>query len=342
LYLIYLQTAVVALGRKPDRLNSLDPINTIPDLSELSSVTKPVKPIYQSTPRESSSHKFTIETAQLEVNTQTEWLLEKSIITQTGFLGFKKQVEVEKLVKVEKPRIRITEDLGDEVKLEMVYIPAGSFMMGSNKYPNESPIHQVTLRPFYMGKYPITQQQYQAIIGKNPSHFKGNSHPVEQVSWHDARKFCEQLSQSTRKTYTLPSESQWEYACQTGTTNLDETITPNLAEHWSEYQKYPKNSQEQTMPVGKLSPNPFGLYDLHGNVCQWCLDTWHENYKGAPNNGSAWIDYSNYNSFCLLRGEVSHISPPAKYISPFRSTKRFYHTPANRDNFIGFRVVVNL
>ncbi|NEO57306.1 MAG: SUMF1/EgtB/PvdO family nonheme iron enzyme, partial [Okeania sp. SIO3B5] len=129
-----------------------------------------------------------------------------------------------------------TEDLGSGVILEMVYIPGGTFLMGSpeneeGRYNNESPLHQVTLQPFYMSKYPITQNQYQAIMGENPSDFEGENRPVECVSWYDATEFCQKLSQKTGKTYRLPSENQWEYACRAGTTTpfyFGETITSEL------------------------------------------------------------------------------------------------------------------
>lgn len=131
------------------------------------------------------------------------------------------------------------EDLGNGVKLEMVHILAGSFMMGApsgeggddDDY-DERPQHQVTFaKPFYMGKYAITQEQWQAVMGNNPSHFKGGKRPVENVSWDDAVNFCQKLSEKTGKTYCLPSEAEWEYACRAGTTTafyFGETITPDL------------------------------------------------------------------------------------------------------------------
>ncbi len=111
-----------------------------------------------------------------------------------------------------------TENLPNGIKLEMVYIPAGEFMMGSNESKNEQPIHKVRLKEFYIGKFPITQAQYQSVMGNNPSSFKGENQPVEKVSWNDAQEFCRQLSQITGRKYRLPSESQWEYACRAGST----------------------------------------------------------------------------------------------------------------------------
>ncbi|WP_365670753.1 SUMF1/EgtB/PvdO family nonheme iron enzyme [Okeania sp. SIO3I5] len=192
-------------------------------------------------------------------------------------------------------------DLGNGIKLEMVYIPGGSFLMGSpeneaQKESDESPQHQVTLQPFYMSKYPITQNQYQAIMGNNPSKFQGGSRPVENVSWHNATEFCGKLSEKTGKIYTLPSESQWEYACRAGTTTpfyFGETITSELVNY--------ENQIGQTTDVGSFPPNTFGLYDIHGNVWEWCLDVWHGDYNGAPTDGSAW-ETAGDNSKRLLRG----------------------------------------
>ncbi|MEB3342693.1 bifunctional serine/threonine-protein kinase/formylglycine-generating enzyme family protein [Okeania sp.] len=193
------------------------------------------------------------------------------------------------------------EDLGNGIKLEMVYIPGGSFLMGSPKNEkerdnSESPQHQVTLQPFYMSKYPITQEQYQVIMGKNPSSFKGKGgkRPVESVNWYNAIEFCRELSLKTGKTWKLPSESQWEYACRAGTRTpfyFGETITPDLVNYDgnSPYGNAPKGKyREETTDVGTFPPNAFGLYDMHGNVWEWCQDIWHDNYNEAPTDGSAW------------------------------------------------------
>jgi len=191
------------------------------------------------------------------------------------------------------------EDLGRGVELEMVSIPGGSFLMGSpedeeRRNDNESPQHWVKVPPFFLGKYPVTQQQYEAVMGKNPSYFKGANRPVEEVTWNDATEFCRQLSQKTGKTYRLPSEAEWEYACRAGTTTpfyFGETITTDLANYDGNYTygSEPKGvSREETTDVGSFPPNAFGLYDMHGNVLEWCQDVWHGNYNGAPTDGSAW------------------------------------------------------
>lgn len=192
-----------------------------------------------------------------------------------------------------------SEDLGKGVVLEMVYIPGGTFMMGSLetdkiRSDNESPQHQVTVPAFYAGKYPITQVQWQAAMGNNPSYFKGEELPVESVSWYDAVEFCGKLSQQTKKKYRLLSEAEWEYACRAGTTTPfhfgetttalvncelllpDRLCTPILGTFGG------------TTNVGSFPPNAFGLYDMHGNVWEWCSDRWYENYQGAPTDGSFW------------------------------------------------------
>ncbi len=192
-------------------------------------------------------------------------------------------------------------DLGKGVKVELVYIPAGEFMMGSPDGQGDSdehPRHKVVIaKPFYMGKYPVTQEQWEAVTGKNPSYFKGKKLPVEQVSWNDMKEFCKQLSQRLGEKFDLPSEAMWEYACRAGSVtrySFGEIITPELA-------NYSISGIKQTTEVGKYPANAFGLYDMHGNVLEWCEDVWHENYVGAPSDGSAWMAGGDSNKH-LLRG----------------------------------------
>ena len=184
-----------------------------------------------------------------------------------------------------------SEDLGNGISLEMLSIPSGKFMMGLPEgevevegYGHESPQHEVTVQSFFMGKFQITQAQYQKIMGNNPSNFKGDERPVEKVSWEDAVEFCQRLSNLTEKEYRLPTEAEWEYACRAGTTTAyycGKTITLKLANY--------AFNVNGTTSVGKFPPNAFGLYDMHGNVWEWCQDDWHDNYEGAPKDGSAWI-----------------------------------------------------
>jgi formylglycine-generating enzyme required for sulfatase activity/uncharacterized caspase-like protein len=238
------------------------------------------------------------------------------------------------------------EDLGNNVTLEMVSIPAGSFKMGSppgqrGRSENEEPQHTVNVPSFFMGKFEVTQEQYQQVMGKNPSYFEGAKRPVEQVSWNDAVEFCKKLSQKTGRTYRFPSEAEWEYACRAGTTtpfHFGETITTELANYNGgyPYASAPKGKNRgQTTEVGSFPPNAFGLYDMHGNVWESCADTWHSNYKGAPSDGSAWID--NDNPLRVLRGGSWFSSPKL-----CRSASRSIIDRAGRDSIgslIGFRVV---
>ncbi|NEN92545.1 MAG: SUMF1/EgtB/PvdO family nonheme iron enzyme [Okeania sp. SIO3H1] len=198
------------------------------------------------------------------------------------------------------------------VSLEMVKIPAGRFLMGSpeteaGRTDSEGPQHYVDVPEFFMGKYPVTQAQWQAVMGNHPSHFKGENRPVETVSWNDATEFCQKLSQITGKKYTLPSESQWEYACRAGTTTpfyFGETITSELVNYNGNfpYADAPKGIyRKETTDVGIFPPNSFGLYDMHGNVWEWCQDVWHDNYEGAPTDGSAW-EIGGASNRRLLRG----------------------------------------
>lgn len=175
-----------------------------------------------------------------------------------------------------KDRNNFTEDLGNGVKLEMIAIPGGSFQMGSNDFFDTQPIHRVKLSPFHIGKYQVTQAQWQAVIGNNPSHFKGDKLPVEQVSWAMGAEFCEKLSKQTGKNYRPPTEAEWEYACRAGSTTRycfgdDEASL-------DEYAWHKKNSGGKTHSVGEKKPNAWGLHDIHGNVLEWCQDCYEENY----------------------------------------------------------------
>ncbi|GAB1537763.1 hypothetical protein NUACC21_04170 [Scytonema sp. NUACC21] len=253
------------------------------------------------------------------------------------------------------------EDLGNGVHLEMVAIPKGSYMMGSpedepERYGDESPQHQVTVSDFFMGKYPVTQAQWRAVaalpqvnkeLNADPSHFKGDRRPVENISWYDAVKFCSRLATHTKRPYRLPSEAEWEYACRAGTTtpfHFGETITSELANYdaRSTYGAGVKGTyREETTEVGSFGvANTFGLYDMHGNLWEWCLDDWHGSYEGAPTDGSAWFD--NNDSFsqkfenAVLRGG-SWIGNPRNC----RSASRFNSYRAERGYFnddVGFRV----
>jgi formylglycine-generating enzyme required for sulfatase activity len=252
-------------------------------------------------------------------------------------------------------------DLDAGGKLELVHIPSGSFLMGQTAAEKqqliaevgeetyqkhdviELPQHLVNVSAFYMGKYPITQSQYLAVMGSNPAHFQGAKLPVENVSWHDAQSFCQKLSQKTGKKIGLPSEAQWEYACRAETHtpfHFGETITTDLVNFNGNYTygNAPKGKcLEKTTPVGFYRvANDFGLYDLHGNVWEWCLDHFHENYQGAPQNGDTWIDKNDID-LRILRGGSWDFIP--RYC---RSATRYFSSPVNRVSNIGFRVVCEI
>ncbi|MEH2014734.1 SUMF1/EgtB/PvdO family nonheme iron enzyme [Nostoc sp.] len=237
------------------------------------------------------------------------------------------------------------EDLGNGITLDMVEILAGSFKMGSPsgeeaRDKSEEPQHPVNVPAFFIGKFEVTQEQYQQIMGSNPSRFKGAKRPVEKVSWNDAVDFCKKLSQKTGRKYRLASEAEWEYACRAGTTtpfHFGETITTELANYNgnSTYASAPKGkNRQETTEVGSFPPNAFGLYDMHGNVWEWCQDIWHDSYKRAPQDGSAWIDNDNQSQ--LVRGGSWFINPEF-----CRSASRYglWAGPGFIYLYVGFRVV---
>ncbi len=255
-----------------------------------------------------------------------------------------------------------SEDLGNGITLEMVAIPGGTFLMGTEDeeierlvkkfgwegFRWERPQHRVTVSSFYMGRYPITQSQWKAIaatakididLETNPSNFKGDELPVETVNWYQATEFCKRLSRETKREYRLPSEAEWEYACRAGTTTpfyFGETITGELANYDASntYAEEAKGEyRKQTTPVGQFPPNAFGLYDMHGNVWEWCADTLHDNYDGAPTDGSVWIEDGNDNRSPLRGGSW--------YFNPYfcRSACRDFNYRRDYDFDLGFRVV---
>jgi sulfatase modifying factor 1 len=199
---------------------------------------------------------------------------------------------------------------GNMLGMAFVEVKAGSFMMGSNDgRDNEKPVRRVTItRDFWMGKFEVTQRQYQQLMGSNPSNWKGDDLPVEKVSWNDAMEFCRKLTALERQAgrlpegfeYTLPTEAQWEYACRAGTTGDYAGNLDSMA--W-----YDKNSGNKTHPVGTKQANAWGLYDMHGNVWEWCSD-WYGGYpsgsvtdpRGAPSGssrvfrGGSWYDFASH------------------------------------------------
>jgi formylglycine-generating enzyme required for sulfatase activity len=258
------------------------------------------------------------------------------------------------------------------VALEMVEIPGGTFMMGTSDgeaqkveaeydrhwsyktfanqwVSRQRPQHKVSVPTFYMGKYEVTQAQWRAVarlpkvnrdLETDPSKFKGDNLPVENVSWGDAVEFCERLSIATGRQYRLPTEAEWEYACRAGSTSqfaFGDTITPELVNYNgnSPYETAPKGTDRRhTIPVGSLGiANAFGLFDMHGNVYEWCLDRLHENYDGAPNDGSAWEGGDM--EYRMLRGG-SWLSSG----STSRAADRNAYKQDDKSGYHGFRVVL--
>jgi formylglycine-generating enzyme required for sulfatase activity len=214
-------------------------------------------------------------------------------------------------------------DLGGGKTMKLVLIPAGKFMMGGKEQ------HQVTLtKPYFMGTTLVTQAQYEAIMGNNPSRFKGPTNPVETISWDDAADFCKKLSAKTHQAVRLPTEAEWEYACRAGTKTAfsfgdDETVLGDYA--W-----YADNSGGTTHPVAQKKPNPWGLYDMHGNVWEWCSD-WHDDY---PTQAVTDPQGPGSGAFRIVRGG-GYLYNPVNC----RSANRGHYAPVDRGIVCGLRVV---
>jgi formylglycine-generating enzyme required for sulfatase activity len=288
---------------------------------------------------------------------------------KSGFLGLnKKEVTrwYQSQEKIEKRAKRYIEDLGNNIYLEMVYIPGGTFMMGSpasEKGPfdiepiHERPQHQVKVQPFLMSRYPVTQELWRTVaafpvveraLELEPVYFKfrGDKQPAQQMVWYEAVEFCQRLSRKTGRKYRLPSEAEWEYACRAGTNSPFHFggINADVAKYSGRYPKEPDVSRSlpESGPteVGRFEvANAFGLCDMHGNVWEWCQDYWHDNYQNAPNDGSAWVIDGDSNSRVMRGG--SWCDDPRSC----RSASRHWQISDHRSSYgsggyqIGFRVV---
>ena len=239
-------------------------------------------------------------------------------------------------------------DLGKDAKIVLVLVPAGNFLMGSpesekNRSDDEGPQHQVTFsKPFYIGRFEVTQAQWQSVMENNPSKFNGDGNlPVESVEWEDIHKFCEKLQSKLGRIVRLPSEAEWEYACRAGTTTrlfYGDDLDYSLIE---EYAWVTSNSDNKTHPVGQKKSNAFGIYDMYGNVWEWCQDGYQSSYTGASNDGSPSDALGG--SHRVLRGGcwLSGSSEPFLVINSkeLRSALRGLLMPVNRGGIFGFRVV---
>ncbi len=241
--------------------------------------------------------------------------------------------------KAEPPAKQITLDLGDGVKLELVPIPAGEFTMGdANGDFDEVPVHKVTItEPFCLGKYEVTQEQWKAVMGVNPGRYKGEKNPVELVSWNDCQAFVDKLNEKFGKPgikFSLPTEAQWEYACRAGTTTRwsfgdDKAVA-------GEYVWWDHNAGYRAKPVGQKKPNPWGLYDMHGNLWEWCADLYGEDYyKQSPRNDPTG---PTKGASRVLRGGSFSYDNPKNFRSAFRRMDR----PDRPNDHHGVRVAGTL
>ncbi|MDX2250586.1 MAG: formylglycine-generating enzyme family protein [Bacteroidia bacterium] len=221
---------------------------------------------------------------------------------------------------------------------EMIFVEGGEFDMGGSDAEardNEKPVHRVRVSSFYMGKYPVTQALWQAVMGNNPSNFKGENHPLEQVSWNDTKTFLQKLNDKTDKTYRLPTEAEWEFAARGGI--YSEGYLYAGSDKPSDVGWYDDNSGRQTQPVGQKYPNELGLYDLSGNVWEWCEDVWYSNYIDAPVDGSAWVGSDERNAYRVYRG--------GSWLNNFQLCRvpvRTFRSPEAIVNNLGFRLALSL
>jgi formylglycine-generating enzyme required for sulfatase activity len=263
--------------------------------------------------------------------------------------------------------------LGGDVIMRLRLVPAGEFLMGtaepSEELARERPQHQVRIaRAYYLGEFPVTQAQFEAVMGHNPSQYKGDSdRSVEQVSWFAAQEFCMRLSQATGRRVRLPSEAEWEYACRAGTTSrypwgnevTAEKVNAKIRDPLETFPtKADLGTEEMITSVqDRYPPNAWGFYDMLGNVMEWCEDEWHDCYQGAPTDGSAWLTPGDEETERSVRGfscfqvaevctsaargelEADHhdepLEPPE---NPF--LQRMYQEVLRHQSPVGFRIVV--
>jgi formylglycine-generating enzyme required for sulfatase activity len=285
-----------------------------------------------------------LEISEAKAEELRQYVLAKQALEQVAAVEKSKKISKSPIIVSEQQQSPqfLLEDLSNQVALEMVHIPGGSFLMGSlpsKGEDNERPQHRVTVPGFWMGKYPVTQAQWRSIaalppekieLDPSPSRFKGDNRPVERVSWLQAIEFCQRLSKKTGNQYRLPSEAEWEYACRSGTTTdfcFGDTLTPEMANY--------NGAVGETTAVGIYLSNAFGLYDMHGNVWEWCQDDWHDSYQGAPIDGFAWtFDGNLANCLKILRGG-SWFNDPNRC----RSAYRYRNNADDYYYYVGFRVV---
>ena len=244
----------------------------------------------------------------------------------------------------------LRQELRQVLPLRMVKIPAGEFLMGSpatetHREEQEGPQRSIQIPSFYMGAFAITQRQYMSVMGNNPSYFTdeqdrdGADLPAEQITWRDASAFCQQLSDLTGRIYRLPSEAEWEYACRAGTTTpfcFGEKLTTEIANFFADFsftENIEENYRNASVAVDSFWPNPFGLYNMHGNIYEWCADDYHDSYQDAPSDGSLWLS-DQANASKIMRGGAWFNDTPY-----CRSAARERNSQTGLSNSFGFRIV---
>ena len=292
--------------------------------------------------------------------------LESLPLKQLEFKTIEVNEKAEIIAKLDRTVQYFEEEIAEDLSIKMIIVPGGSFLMGSpedelDSYSDEKPQHLVTVPSFAIGQFVVTQAQWKTIaqlpkvkqkLNTSPSFYSGDDRPVERIDWFEAVEFCNRLTRLTRKLYRLPSEAEWEYACRAGTTtafNIGPTIATDFANYRGtddvradrtisgDYGEGPKgNYRGKTTPAQTFSANNFGLFDTHGNVWEWCADDWHENYDGAPIDGSVW-DASNDSGSKVTRGGSFNLTP-----SYCRSAFRNTFPSVNRYDTVGFRLLLPL
>jgi formylglycine-generating enzyme required for sulfatase activity len=227
--------------------------------------------------------------------------------------------------------------------LELIEVPGGTLRMGSLRgqgYADEQPQHFVQVAGFWMGRTPVTEGQWRALMGRHRGRFTEPDGPVDTISWTEAAKFCERLSKAAGRRYGLPSEALWEYACRAGSItdfSFGPVVTSDLANYNGEFvfQGGPKGVyRHKTLPVGQFPPNAFGLQEMHGTLWEWCADAWHDDYSGAPADGNAWQGGLRA-EYRVARGGCWHDIPEV-----CRSAARLRAKADEGDEFMGLRVVL--
>jgi formylglycine-generating enzyme required for sulfatase activity len=261
----------------------------------------------------------------------------------------------EQIIQTEQRTARyFREPLGAGIELDMVLVEGGSFKMGSpenevERSDSEDPQHDVVINTFFLGRYPVTQEQWQIVaetihpvnikLNPKPSKFEGNRRPVEQVSWYEAQEYCNRLAAHTKRPYRLPTEAEWEYACRAGTETpfyLGKTLSTELANYDGNHiygNGLKGEHRKETTPVDHFKiANAWGLYDMHGNVFEWCQDHWHGNYNEAPRDGNAWLTDNPETKRVNRSGSWGYIPRDC------RSASRSRNGPSARYIDLGFRV----